>query len=262
MTPGPHTALVVIGSALAVVGAARSTWSPCGRSMLSSINPVGEAGRGRRFGPTAAWFVTGAVAGGACLGAALAVLAAAVHRLGGGGGAEPTPPAVSGTVAAVLLVALAVDAGRLGPPLPYLRRQVNEVWLDRYRPWVYGAGFGWQIGVGFATFVMTAGLGGLVLAAAATGSPLVAWSLGTAFGAARGLTVLTAAGARTPADLALAQRRLDRAERPVRVAVLAVLAGGAVLTGALAWWPAGVAAGTVALLVAGRRRRAGVAPAT
>ena len=32
--------------------------------------------------------------------------------------------------------------------LPVHHRQVNERWLDQFRPWVYGAGFGWQIGDG------------------------------------------------------------------------------------------------------------------
>ena len=41
-----------------------------------------------------------------------------------------------------------------GPP--FLCRQVNEAWLSKYRPWVYGGGFGWQIGAGVTTYVMTA----------------------------------------------------------------------------------------------------------
>ena len=51
-------------------------WSPCGLSMLSSLNPVSEAARGNRFWLTAVWYVAGAVAGGALLGAGCAVAAA------------------------------------------------------------------------------------------------------------------------------------------------------------------------------------------
>jgi len=53
-------------------------------------------------------------------------------------------------------------------------RQVNDEWLARFRPWVYGAGFGWQIGVGFATYIMTGGLYLMVVLAALTGDPVVA----------------------------------------------------------------------------------------
>ena len=45
--------------------AARSTWSPCGLSMLSSITPFGEHGRRHRYAVTATWYLVGAVAGGA-----------------------------------------------------------------------------------------------------------------------------------------------------------------------------------------------------
>ena len=39
---------------------------------------------------------------------------------------------------------LGYDVG--GFRLPSHTRQVNEAWLDEYRGWVYGGGFGWQIG--------------------------------------------------------------------------------------------------------------------
>jgi hypothetical protein len=40
---------------VAVVAALRGTWSPCGLSMLSSLNPVSERSRGHRFWGTAVW---------------------------------------------------------------------------------------------------------------------------------------------------------------------------------------------------------------
>ena len=58
---------------LAVSAALRGMWSPCGLSMLSQLNPVTERGRGHRFALTAAWYVLGAVVGGAALGAAAPV---------------------------------------------------------------------------------------------------------------------------------------------------------------------------------------------
>ena len=48
--------------------AVRSTWSPCGQSMLSQITPFTERARHHRFGVTAGWFVVGSVVGGATLG--------------------------------------------------------------------------------------------------------------------------------------------------------------------------------------------------
>ena len=65
--------IVTLGVVIALAAAVRSTWSPCGLSMLSQITPVAEAGRHQRFGRTAAWFVAGAVLGGLTLGGAAAL---------------------------------------------------------------------------------------------------------------------------------------------------------------------------------------------
>ena len=123
--------------------------------------------------------------------------------------------------------------------LPLVRRQVNDAWLARYRPWVYGAGFGWQVGVGFATYVMTAGIGVLVGLGGLTGSPSEAVALGTMFGAVRGSTVFLTSRAANPARLRALHRWLDRIGPSVRGAVAGVMGGVAVgLAGAAAWGPA------------------------
>jgi hypothetical protein len=75
------TLLVTLAALTAVAAAARSTWSPCGLSMLSTITPMAERSRGRRWGLTALWFVLGAVLGGATLGL-LAAAGAAGATLG------------------------------------------------------------------------------------------------------------------------------------------------------------------------------------
>ena len=72
--------LVVLTSVVAVAAAIRSTWSPCGLSMLSTITPIGERGRNHRYYSTATWFVLGAVLGGATLGLGTALLAAGRRR--------------------------------------------------------------------------------------------------------------------------------------------------------------------------------------
>ena len=73
--------LLALASVLAIAAAVRSTWSPCGLSMLSTITPIGERGRNNGWAASAAWFVAGAVLGGATLGAGAALLAAAVGVL-------------------------------------------------------------------------------------------------------------------------------------------------------------------------------------
>lgn len=256
--------LLVLGLITGVVAAARSTWSPCGLSMLSSITPFGERGRGRRYPATVAWFVGGAVLGGATLGSLAAVAAVAVVELGGG----RHPAVVAGVGAAVAAGGAAVDAGCFGPVLPLVRRQVDDGWLLRYRPWVYGGGFGWQIGVGLATYLMTAAVVVVMLFAALSASPAAAVVVGAGFGMARGLTVLLTARAQSPAKLRHLHRRLDAAAGPIRRAsigvqaaaglALALVASRAIGEGdvsiAVAVAIGGAAAGALAPLARRRRR--------
>ena len=174
------TLLVALAAVVAIGAAVRSTWSPCGLSMLSTLTPMGEAGRGRRYGPTVAWFVTGSVAGGLTLGLVMAGLAAVVALLH-----------LSATVAGSLgltacLVAAASDGRLAGFSLPVHHRQVNERWLDGYRAWVYGAGFGWQIGAGLATYITTAAVYLAMVLAALSGNPKAALGIGALFGTGPG----------------------------------------------------------------------------
>src|SRR4051812_284411 len=124
------TLVVLATVAVAVVSGLRGVWSPCGLSMLATITPLGERGRGNRYATTARWYVVGAPLGGLCLGAVAAVLALA---FGAHGDARLV------VIALASLVAAASDARVGGFSLPTHRRQVNERWLDRYRPGVYGA---------------------------------------------------------------------------------------------------------------------------
>jgi hypothetical protein len=123
---------------------------------------------------------------------------------------------------------------------------VERSWLDRYRPWIYGLGFGWQLGVGVATYVMSASVYLMVIVAAATGEPAVALVIVTMFGLLRGLAVLPAARVRTPADLGELHRRIERFRPASRVVAIigqiAVLAAAATV---ISGWLAGLA---VALL--------------
>ena len=170
-----------------MAAAVRSTWSPCGLSMLSTITPFGERSRGHRYATTAAWYVAGAAVGGATLGALAAGLAAAVAATG----VSATSAWLAGTVALAAAATAAVDAGVFGDVIPIWRRQVDDQWLVRYRSWVYGIGFGWQIGVGVATYIMTAAV--FLRGGAGRHERQTRWTplaLCVLFGLARGLAVL------------------------------------------------------------------------
>ncbi len=189
--------------------------------MLSSITPVAERSRGHRYGVTASWFIVGAALGGATLAMAAALLALAVRATGAG---------ATGLLigcAAVLAVGACTDAGAFGRRPPFLHRQVDETWLRAFRPWVYGAGFGWQIGVGFTTYIMTAAVIATLVLAALTASPALACATGLLFGTTRGLMVLLSARATTPEKVRDLHRRLDRLDEPVRVGTIVVQLLGA-----------------------------------
>jgi hypothetical protein len=215
--------LAVLAIVVALAAAARSTWSPCGQSMLSQINPIAEAGRGRRYGRTATWFVAGATLGGLSLGAVCAIGATAVDRAGVSSAAALGVVSIAATLAAV------VDTRLLGFGPPFLRRQVDEDWLNRYRPWVYGGGFGWQIGVGFTTYVMTAAVPLAVVCAVCSAAPWFALAIGTMFGFARGLTVLLSARLRTQSALYDFHRRFSERGDPLRRTIIVVQLAVAVI---------------------------------
>ncbi len=251
----------VLGVVVAFAAAVRSTWSPCGQSMLSQLTPVGEASRGYRYRTTATWFVVGAVVGGATLGAVMAALAAAVASVG------PSPTVLLGVVAGLATLGAVVDAGILGVAPPFFKRQVNEYWLARYRAWVYGSGFGWQIGAGVTTYIMTAAVFLTVALGALTGGPWAASAIGVFFGLVRGLAVLLTARRRTTAELFALHRRFDELGEPVRRAVIVVQLAVAVAAAGFAWGlvAAVVVAGvlTLAVLVTlGARRRVAAHAAT
>jgi hypothetical protein len=119
------------------------------------------------------------------------------------------------------MVTLASDLRLGGFHLPENPRQVERSWLDRYRSWVYGLGFGWQLGVGVATYVMSASVYLMVVVAAATGEPWLALGIVTMFGLLRGLAVLPAARVRTPSDLGELHRRIERFRPASRVVAIA-----------------------------------------
>lgn len=226
----------------AVIAAVRSTWSPCGVSMLSSITPIAERARGNRYGVTSAWFIFGSVLGGVSLGLVAAAGAALVAVL-------PLPDEAVALVAAVAaVITLGSDLRFAGFRLPAHPRQVDRRWLDLYRPWVYGIGFGWQLGVGVATYVMTSAIYLMVVLAALTGEPVVAVGVVAAFGLIRGLSIFLAAGATTPRDLSSLHARVER----LRPASRFMAAGfQAAFVAAAAAWLAGPMVGVATAVTLG-----------
>ncbi len=243
---------------VAAAAAVRSTWSPCGLSMLSTITPISERSKGHTYRSTATWFVVGATAGGCTLGGVMALMALALRGVG------LSPTGAGSTALLAALVAASSDADVLGVHLPVHRRQVNERWLDHYRAWVYGAGFGWQIGTGLATYITTAAVYLMIVLGSLPGSPILALAVGTAFGAFRGLAVLLTRNLVHPSDLLAFHRRLIR----IGPAVGRVVIGVELATAAAAavWlrapWAAALVVGAalVAVLLSARRRHQGRAP--
>jgi len=199
--------------------------------MLSSITPLGERGRGNRWALTAAAYVVASTAGGLLAGAVLGLAGLALRTA-----AHPPPAAVFYVIAVVCLAALAVDL-RGAPRLPTTRRQVNEQWLDAYRGWVYGAGFGFQLGLGLVTIVTTAAvfaMACLAVLAGLAGYLGGATVIGAVFGLARALPILAFAGASDWPSLQRRHRRLHAAAGGARLAAAVVLGAVAVTAVALA----------------------------
>jgi MFS family permease len=247
------TVLVALAALTAVAAAARSTWSPCGLSMLSTITPMAERSRGRRWGLTATWFILGAMLGGATLGVLAVGGALAIGAVG------LSTTTVLGLAAAAALVGAAMDLG-IGTEMPHHRRQVDEVWLDQYRSWVYGIGFGWQIGTGLATYIMTAAVYVTVVLAALTGSPQLAMGIAVLFGLTRGLAILLGANLTDPERLRRFHRRFEELGPTVRWAVIVVQMAVATVAAGASWGLAGAAVAVAIASVAVLSTRGG-APA-
>ena len=188
-------------SVVAAAAAVRSTWSPCGLSMLSTITPFSERAKGHSYLATSTWFVAGATTGGASLGLVMASSALAVREL------HPTQTVVGAVALVATLVAAVSDSGVTGLTVPFHRRQVNERWLDQFRPSVYGIGFGWQIGTGLATYITSAAVYLMIVLGALTGRPVVALTVGTCFGMLRGTAVLLTRRVTDPSGLRAFHRR-------------------------------------------------------
>ncbi len=197
--------------------------------MLTSITPLGERGRRRRWELTTAWYVMGSTAGGAAVGALAGVLALAVSA---------TDHTSAGSrmllVVGALACAVAALSDARGVRPPSWQRQVDETWLQRYRGWVVGGGFGVQLGFGVVTIVTSASVYAALALAVLTGSFWSAVAIGTTFGLVRALPLLAVHRVGSAEALASLYRRVSAIAPRARASTVAVLAGGAIALAAVA----------------------------
>jgi hypothetical protein len=187
--------------------------------MLGSITPLGERGRGARWPVTATAYVLGSGLAGATVGLLFGLAGRLLLP-------PPGPPALW-ALGVAIAAGWALDRGVAGLGLPSIRRQVNETWLRRYRGWVYGMGFGLQLGAGVVTIVTISAVYLVFVGALLTGSPMDGLLIGAAFGIIRAATIAPAARVRTPGQLATVAAglaRWDRTSRRLASASLVALA--------------------------------------
>jgi hypothetical protein len=180
--------------------------------MLGSITPLGERSRKGRWTRTMVLYIAASAAGGMVLGGALGTLGAAI---------APSPAFRPWVLAAVMASGTLLEMAPWGLGLPSVRRQVNEAWLRRYRPWVYGVAFGFQLGTGVVTVVTASAVYAAFAAAFLTASPVAGAVIGAAFGAVRGAAILPAGSVRGPEQLGRIDRRLRRWDGPSKRIALA-----------------------------------------
>jgi sulfite exporter TauE/SafE len=189
--------------------------------MLTSITPLGERGRMRRWGSTTAWYLLGTSLGGAAIGAVSG-------GLGAGLAALDLPGTLVLLIAAVACLVAALSDARGIRPLSW-RRQVDETWLGRYRGWVVGGGFGLQLGFGVVTIVSSASIYAAFVLAVLTGSFWGGLAVGLTFGVLRAAPLLTVRRVRDNASLGQLYRRVASLAPIIQRATVAVLG----LSGAL-----------------------------
>lgn len=155
-------------------------------------------------------FLAGSTAGGAALGAALGLIGASVPGLRESAGLRLW------VLAGLIALGAALDLRASGLGLPTVHRQVNEDWLHRYRGWVYGVGFGFQLGLGVVTVVTVSAVYTAMAAALLAGSPAAGAAIGAVFGLLRASTSFSVARVRRPDQLAAVDVRLRAWDAPAR----------------------------------------------
>lgn len=148
---------------------------------------------------------------------------------------EPSDTVTAALVAAVAGGAILVERRARTSHLPSWHRQVNEDWMATYRGWVYGAGFGFQLGLGLVTFITSGAVYVTFAMAFLSGSWFWGLVIGLVFGVARAGMAFSVAGVRGPEQLRSTHRRLQHLAAPAQrlaagaQALIGVVALGAVV---------------------------------
>ena len=167
--------------------------------MLSSIHPLGERGRNKRWGVTVTSFTIASTATGATIGAILGAAGSTMLR-------SASADVLLAATAIAALAAGALDLARVSPPGP--ERQVNETWIGHYREWVYGGAFGAQLGTGVVTYVVTWGVYAVLVAEFSSTSPIGGAVIGATFGLGRSLALILAGRIDRPSRLSSFHERM------------------------------------------------------
>lgn len=170
-------------AAAALVAGVTGSWSPCGFSMVHTLGPTGHTGGRSTTAAACATFGIGALAAGA---ATFGAFAAAGHVLG-------FSRAALASVAAAVAFAAALGEARGVRIVPQIRRQVPEHWR-RIMPLPLAGGlYGFLLGLGFTTFVLTFAVWALAAISLLLGDVTAGFAIGLAFGLGRALPVLVLA---------------------------------------------------------------------
>ncbi|MDH3306351.1 MAG: hypothetical protein OEO77_02335 [Acidimicrobiia bacterium] len=165
--------------------------------MLTSINPLGERARRQHYRITVVAYVLGSTVGGALVGLVAATI----------GWFLPDGDWLVPVVVISLVLGGLVDVRR--SRIPCLHRQVDENWLPKYRGWVYGFGFGLQLGTGIATIVTTAAVYTMLILMVGSGSPIIGAGIGALFGFSRALPIISTRSIESHHQLRALMRKVD-----------------------------------------------------
>ena len=189
--------------------------------MLSSISPLGERARSSRWWLTTAAYVIGSLGGGLAVGALAGLVGSLLPE------DVRSSAWALGLVALLLLLGLVLDLRVGGSSLPSWRRQVDVQWLDEYRGWVMGLGFGAQLGFGLVTIITSATTYAAVLLAVLSGHPAAGLLIGGAFGLVRALPSVLMWRVRDRAALHVVFSRVERWANPADLVARVSLGGAA-----------------------------------
>lgn len=188
--------------------------------MLGTVTPLGERARGQRWLVTVIAYIVGSVMAGAALGGALGLVGAVAA-------VSISPQIRLLALLVVATVGLLVDARLLPISIPSLRRQVNDIWLTRYRGWVYGLGFGLQLGAGVLTIVESSSVYAMLIACLMSVSAGWGSLIGAGFGLTRAAVILLVFRMNTPEQVFQINGVLRRLEH--RSVVMARVVQGAAI---------------------------------